>query len=71
MYIVITFTFRAATVTAKLTKFLDDMLTVDGDADAAVQGRIQIGWNRFRQLVPQLPNRDIPLIINKKTTVYS
>ena len=28
---------------------LDDMLSVDGDADAAVETRIQIGWNKFRQ----------------------
>jgi len=25
---------------------------VDGDADAAVEARIRIGWNKFRQLVP-------------------
>jgi len=28
------------------------MLSVDGDADAAVENRIQMGWNKFRQLVP-------------------
>ena len=31
---------------------LGDMLSVDGDADAAVENRIRIGWNKFRQLVP-------------------
>ena len=31
-----------------------DMLSVDGDADAAVEARIRIGWNKFRQLVPLL-----------------
>jgi len=31
--------------------YLGDMLSVDGDADAAVQARIQIGRNKFRQLV--------------------
>ena len=31
---------------------LGDMLSVDGDADAAVETRIRIGWNKFRQLVP-------------------
>jgi len=36
-----------------------DMLSVDGDADAAMEARIQIGWNKFRQLVPLLTNRDI------------
>ena len=30
------------------------MLSVDGDADAAVEARIRIGWNKFRQLVPLL-----------------
>jgi len=35
-----------------------DMLSVDGDADAAVQvARIRIGWNKFRQLVHCLPIR--------------
>jgi len=31
--------------------YLGDMLSVDGDADAAVGARIRIGWNKFRQLV--------------------
>ena len=34
-----------------------DMLSVDGDADAAVVARIRIGWNKFRQLVHCLPIR--------------
>jgi len=34
-------------------------LSVDGDADAAVQTRMQIGWNKFRQLVPLFTNKDI------------
>ena len=29
--------------------YLGDMLSVDGDADAAVEARIRIGWNKFRQ----------------------
>ena len=29
--------------------YLVDMLSVDGDADAAVKVRIQTGWNKFRQ----------------------
>jgi len=41
--------------------FLGDMLSVDGDPDAAVETRIRIGWNKFRQLVPLLTNKDIPL----------
>jgi len=39
--------------------YLGDMLSVDGDADAAVEARVRIGWNKFRQLVPLLTNRDI------------
>ena len=39
--------------------YLGDMLSVDGDADATVEARIRIGWNKFRQLVPLLSNRDI------------
>ena len=39
------------------------MLSVDGDADAAVEARIQIGWNKFRQLVPLLTNKDVSLIM--------
>ena len=39
------------------------MLSVDGDADAAVEARIRIGWNKVsRQLVPLLTSRDISLI---------
>jgi len=36
--------------------YLDDMLSVDGDAEAAVETRIRTGWNKFRQLVPLLTN---------------
>ena len=43
--------------------YLDDMLSVDGDADAAVEARIRIGWNKFRQLVPLLTNKDVSLIM--------
>jgi len=39
--------------------YLGDMLSVDGDADVAVEARIRIGWKKFRQLVPLLTNRDI------------
>jgi len=27
------------------------VLSVDGDADAAVEAKIRIGWNKFRHLV--------------------
>ena len=33
-------------------------MSVDGDADAAVEARIRIGLNKFRQLVPLLTNKD-------------
>ena len=42
--------------------YLGDMLSVDGDADVAVKARIRIGWNKFRQLVPLLTNKDVSLI---------
>jgi len=45
------------------------MLSVDGDADAAVEARIQIGWNKFRQLVPLLTNNDISLTV--RVRLYS
>ena len=32
-------------------------MSVDGDADAAVEARIRIGWNKFRQLVPLLKGK--------------
>ena len=32
--------------------YLDDMMSVDGDADAAVEARIRIGWNKFRHCLP-------------------
>jgi len=44
-------------------------LSVDGDADAAVEARIRIGWNKFRQLVPLLTNRDVSLI--RRGALYS
>jgi len=46
-----------------------DMLSVDEDADAAVEARIRTGWNKFRQLVPLLTNRDISLI--RRGRLYS
>jgi len=42
---------------------------VDGDADAAVAARILIAWNKFRQLVPLLANKDISLI--RRGRLYS
>jgi len=45
--------------------YLGDMLSVDGDADAAVEARIRIGWNKFRQLVPLLTDKDVSLIVQQ------
>jgi len=39
--------------------YLGDLLSVVGDAYAAVDARIQTGWNKFRQL---LTDRDMLLI---------
>ena len=49
--------------------YLGDMLSADGDVDAAVEARIRTGWNKFRQLVPLLINRDISLI--RRGRLYS
>jgi len=38
------------------------MLSVDGDAQAAVKAVIQIGWKQFK-LVPLLTNKDISLTV--------
>ena len=38
--------------------YLGDVLSVDGDDDAAVKNGIRSGWNKFRQLVPLLTNKD-------------
>jgi len=51
--------------------YLGDMLSVDGDADAAVETRIRIGWNKFRQLVPLLTNKEVSLIIRERRLYYS
>jgi len=35
---------------------------MDGDADAAVEARIRIGCNKFRQLAPLLTSKGVSLI---------
>jgi len=47
----------------KLLCYLGDMLSVEGDADAAVETRIRIGWNKFMQFVPLLTNKDMSLVV--------
>jgi len=39
------------------------MFSIDGNADAAAELRIRTGWNKFRQLIPLLTNKDISLIV--------
>jgi len=34
--------------------YLGDVLSVDGNADAAAEARIRLRWNKFRQLIPRL-----------------
>jgi len=46
--------------------YLGDMLSVDGDADAAVEARIRTGWNKFRQLPIGMYT-----VSQKKETLYS
>ena len=46
--------------------YLGGMLCVDGDADAAVENRIRTGWNKFRQLVTLLTNKDISLTFDSE-----
>jgi len=48
--------------------YLRDILSVDGDADAAVETRIRIGWNKFRLLVLLLTIKDISLIVRGDCT---
>jgi len=39
--------------------YLGDVLSVDGDVDAAAKTRLRIGFNKFRQLVLLFTNNDI------------
>jgi len=45
-------------------------LSVDGDADAAMKAKIHTGWNKFRQSVSVLMNRDISLIMSGDCTAF-
>jgi len=46
--------------------YVGDMLSVNGDADAAVEARVHKGWNKFRQLVPPLTNKHVSLLMRGK-----
>ena len=39
------------------------VLGVDGDADAAVEAGVGVGWSEFGRLVPLLASRDVSLIV--------
>jgi len=39
------------------------MFSADGDANTALETRILIGWNKFRQLVSLLTNKNVSLIV--------
>jgi len=41
--------------------YLGDTMNVDRDADAVAEVRIWLGWNKFRQLVSLLTNKEISL----------
>jgi len=45
--------------------YLSDMLNEDGDPDAAVKPRIQIGWNELGKLEPLLTNMNMSLIMRE------
>jgi len=48
--------------------YLGDMLSVDGDADTAMETRIRTGWNGFGQLVglPLLTDKNVSLIVAER-----
>jgi len=48
--------------------YLGKILSVDGNADATAETKIQIGWNKFKQLVPLLTNKGISLIVEGDCT---
>ena len=48
--------------------YLHGMLSVDGDADAAVETKIRIGCNKIRLLVPMLTNEDISQTVREDCT---
>ena len=45
--------------------YLGDMLSVDGDDESAVEGVCKV-WNKFRELVPLLTNKDVSVLMRQK-----
>jgi len=46
--------------------YLGDIMSLDGDADAAVENTIRTGWNKFRQMVPLLTNFYKDIIVSER-----
>jgi len=47
--------------------YIGDVLSVDGDAAAAVEDRVREGWNKFRKLMLLLTNnKDFSLLMRVK-----
>jgi len=46
--------------------YLDDISSIDGDADAAVEAREHKGWNKFRKHVLLFTNKDVSLLMRGK-----
>jgi len=51
--------------------YLGDVLSINEDDDAAVEARIRIGWNKFRQLVLLLTNKDTCISLIMRGRLYS
>jgi len=46
--------------------YIEDMLSVDGDADAAVTARIRSGWHKFRSLASFLTAKNVSFLLRGK-----
>ena len=49
--------------------YLGNMISVGGDCDLATVTRCKCAWGKFRQLLPLLTNRNLPLLTRGR--VYS
>lgn len=46
--------------------YLGDVINANGGADSAVIARVSAGWKKFRELVPFLTNKAVPLLLKGK-----
>ena len=46
--------------------YLGDMINANGGADSAVAARISAGWKKFREMLPFLTNKAVPLTLKVK-----